>query len=99
MRNGETHGALGCLFREDHVGLVRGREGTMLGSRGGQRKSGMNAERLSAIIHKRDVWDKKMHLWLYPNELSIGKNSTYWGVHHIEDTMRVWVQMVVLGLY
>ena len=64
MRNGETHGALGCLFREDHVGLVRGREGTMLGSRVGQRETGMNAQPLSAIIHKRDVWDEKMHLAL-----------------------------------
>ena len=50
--------------REDRVGLVRGIEGTMLGSSMEQRKSGMNAERLSAIIHKRDVWDKKMHLAL-----------------------------------
>ena len=57
-------GALGWLFREGHVALVRGNEGNMLGSRVEQRKSGMNAQPLSAIIHKRDVWDKKMHTTL-----------------------------------
>ena len=36
----------------------------MLGSRVGQRETGMNAQPLSAIIHKRDVWDEKMHLAL-----------------------------------
>ena len=36
----------------------------MLSSRVGQRETGMNAQPLSAIIHKRDVWDKKMHLAL-----------------------------------
>ena len=61
MGNGETHGALGWLFREDHVAPVRGNEGNMLGSRVEQRKSEMNAQPLSAIIHKRDAWDKKMH--------------------------------------
>ena len=89
MRNGETHGrALGCLFIEDRVGLVRGIEGTMLGSRMEQRDSGMNAQPLSAITHKRDVRDKKMHLTFKSLEM----NAVLAKTQHIEgceDTKRI----------